>query len=121
MKILVCEDNFVMLKTIEHKLVKEGYEVELAPDGQVALEKLKANQYDMVVTDLLMPYSNGLEIIDFIRNQQKLKIPIIVLSKVGMEKTVIQAFDLGTDDYIVKPFSPNELSMRIKRLINPRE
>ncbi|HBL75741.1 MAG: transcriptional regulator [Bacteroidetes bacterium GWF2_42_66] len=117
MKILVCEDDFMMLKTIEHKLLREGYEVELAQDGKIAFELLRENQYDFVITDLLMPYSTGLEIIDLIRNQLKQTIPIIVLSKVGMEKTVLQAFDMGTDDYIVKPFSPNELSMRIKRLI----
>lgn len=117
MKILVCEDDFMMLKTIEHKLLREGYEVELAEDGKVAFEKLNEQEYDLVVTDLLMPYSTGLEVIDLIRNKLNKKIPIIVLSKVGMEKTVLQAFDMGTDDYIVKPFSPNELIIRIKRLI----
>ena len=121
MKILVCEDDYMMLKTIEHKLIREGYEVELAKDGKEAFELLKQNQYDLVVTDLLMPYSTGLEIIDLIRNQLKLSTPIIILSKVGMEKTVLQAFDMGTDDYIVKPFSPNELSTRIKRLITARK
>ena len=58
MKILVCEDDYMMLKTIEHKLIREGYEVELAKDGKEAFELLKQNQYDLVVTDLLMPYSN---------------------------------------------------------------
>ena len=121
MKILVCEDDFMMLKTVEHKLIREGYEVELAQDGKIAFNLLKEKHFDLVVTDLLMPYSTGLEIIDLLRNQLKLNTPIIVLSKVGMEKTVLQAFDMGTDDYIVKPFSPNELSIRIKRLIASRK
>ncbi len=117
MKILVCEDDFMMLKTIEHKLKSENFEVDLAKDGKVAFEKLKQSDYDLVITDLLMPFSTGLEVINFIRKELNKNTPIIVLSKIGMEKTVLQAFDIGADEYIVKPFSPNELIIRIKKLL----
>jgi two-component system response regulator VicR len=117
MKLLVCEDDFMMLKTIEHKLKTENFEVDLAKDGKIAFEKIKANDYDLIITDLLMPYTTGLEIINLVRKELNKKTPIIVLSKIGMEKTVLQAFDLGADEYIVKPFSPNELIIRIKKLL----
>ena len=117
MRILICEDDFMMLKMIEHKLLKEGYVIDLAKDGKMALEKLRENNYDLVITDLLMPFVTGLEVINFIRNELGKKTPIIVLSKLGMEKTVLQAFDLGADEYIVKPFSPSELMVRIKKLL----
>ncbi|MBN2638929.1 MAG: response regulator transcription factor [Bacteroidales bacterium] len=116
MRILLCEDNVMMLKAMDHKLKNEGYEPDLAKDGKEALEKLNRNEYDLVITDLLMPFSTGLEIVHYIKKERKLQIPVIVLSIIGQEKTVLEAFDLGADEYIVKPFSPNELLIRIKKL-----
>lgn len=117
MKILVCEDDFMMLKTIEHKLKRAGYEVDLAKDGKVAFDKIKSNNYNLVITDMLMPYSTGGEVINLLKKVLHRTTPVIVLSKIGMEKTVLGAFDMGADDYIVKPFSPNELLVRIKKLL----
>jgi len=117
MKILVCEDDFMIIKTIEHKLTREGFEVVVANDGKVATEMIANQEYDLILTDLLMPFSGGLELINLVRNTQKKATPIIVLSKVGNEETIIQAFQLGADDYLTKPFSPNELSIRVKRLL----
>lgn len=116
MKVLLCEDNVLMLKTIEHKLKKEDFDLDLARDGREAFRLLKKNKYDLIITDLLMPFSTGLEIVNFVKQQEKLDTRIIVLSIIGQEKTVLEAFNLGADEYIVKPFSPNELLMRIKKL-----
>jgi len=115
MKILVCEDDFMVIKAIEHKLTREGYQVVVANNGKNAKEILNLENFDLVLTDLLMPFTGGLELITFIREEKKLTTPIIVLSKVGNEETIIQAFKLGADDYLTKPFSPNELSIRVKR------
>ena len=117
MKILVCEDDPMMIKAIEHKLQREGYTVEVANDGREAAEKIKSHEYDLIITDLLMPFSGGLELINMTRNELKNTTPIIVLSKVGSEETIIEAFKLGADDYLTKPFSPNELSIRVKRFL----
>ncbi|MEE4175961.1 MAG: response regulator transcription factor [Bacteroides sp.] len=117
MKILVCEDDYMVIKAIEHKLTREGYEVDIANDGRMATEKLKSERYDLVITDLLMPFSGGLELINLMKNELKKETPIIVLSKVGNEETIIEAFKLGADDYLTKPFSPNELSIRVKRFL----
>ena len=117
MKILVCEDDTIIIKAIEHKLKNEGYEIELATDGKLAAEKINNNEYDLILTDLLMPFFGGLEVINLVRNQLKKNTPIIVLSRLANEQTIIEAFNLGADDYITKPFSPNELSIRVKRFL----
>jgi len=118
-RILVVEDDFMMLKTLEQRLKSDGHQVFLAKDGQEASQLLVqgTNSYDLVITDMLMPYVSGLELINQIRTQYDLDIPVIVLSKVGNEDTILQAFELGADDYLTKPFSPNELSMRVKKVL----
>jgi two-component system response regulator VicR len=120
MKILVCEDDFMIIKAIEHKLKSEGYIIDVAKDGNDAAGKINQTQYDLIITDLLMPFIGGLELINIIRNELYLKVPIIVLSTLNNEDSIIEAFKLGADDYITKPFSPNEVSIRVKRLLIKR-
>jgi DNA-binding response OmpR family regulator len=115
MRILIAEDDDLMLKTLEFRLKRDGHEVILARDGREALEKVDEFKPDLVITDIMMPYLSGLEIIGSIRQKYPKKIPIIILSGMGQEDVVLEAFQLGADDYITKPFSPNELSLRIKR------
>lgn len=118
MKILVAEDEPIMLKTIEARLKKDGHQIFLAEDGQQALEKIAALSPDLIITDIMMPYASGLEIIAFVKKNTGRKVPIIILSAMGQEDVVLEAFQLGADDYITKPFSPNELSVRVKRLLS---
>lgn len=117
MKILICDDDVIMVKAIEHKLKSDGYEIDIAVDGIQASEKIAKNEYDLIMTDLLMPFFGGLELVNKVRNEMNLKVPIIVLTRVGNEDTIIEAFKLGADDYVTKPFSPNELSIRVRRLL----
>jgi DNA-binding response OmpR family regulator len=116
-KILVCDDDLLMLKAIEFKLKREMYEIVTAKDGKEAINLIETERPDIIITDLLMPFVSGLELIEYVRSNLKITTPIVVLSKVGLEETVLKAFDLGADDYVVKPFSPNELSIRIKKLL----
>jgi DNA-binding response OmpR family regulator len=115
--ILIAEDDELILRTVEHKLVKEGHEVVLTRNGREAIEKINELNLDLVVTDIMMPFASGIEILSAIKSIGK-KIPVIVLSSMGQEEVVVDAFDLGASDFMVKPFSPNELILRIKRLIN---
>jgi DNA-binding response OmpR family regulator len=118
MKILICEDDLMTLKALEHKLKNEGYETMTALDGKQAIEILNSsNEIELLLTDLHMPLISGLELISHIRNIMKSNMPIVMLTRVGLEDTVLHAFELGADDYITKPFSPEELSLRIKRLL----
>jgi len=117
MTILVAEDEMIMLKTIELRLKKDGYNVIATQDGMEALKKIEELCPDLIITDIMMPFLSGLEIIETVKKKLGRKTPIIVLSAMGQENVVLEAFQLGADDYITKPFSPNELSMRVKRYI----
>lgn len=114
MVILIAEDDELILKTIEHKLLKEGHEVILSRNGKEAIETLRNESIDLAITDIMMPFASGIEILSAIQAMGK-KIPVIILSSMGQEEVVLNAFDLGAADFIVKPFSPNELMLRIKR------
>ncbi|MEJ7778536.1 MAG: response regulator [Daejeonella sp.] len=115
MKILIAEDDELILKTLEYRLKKDGYQVITARDGREALEKIETQQPDLVISDIMMPYASGLEIIGTLREKYQKKIPIIILTTMGQEDIVLEAFKLGADDFITKPFSPNELSIRVRR------
>lgn len=117
MKILVAEDEPMLLKTIELKLKKEGYEVIATGDGRDAIARIEKDSPDLVISDIMMPYASGLELVSLVKQQGRKTIPIIILSAMEQEKVVMEAFELGADDYITKPFSLNELSIRVKRLV----
>ncbi|NGY38021.1 response regulator transcription factor [Flavobacterium sp. XN-5] len=117
MKILIAEDDEMLLKTMEFKLKREGFNVISCANGEEAIAIVTAENPDIIITDIMMPIVNGLDIVRAIKVEMKLEIPIIVLSAMGLEKTVLEAFELGADDFITKPFSPNELIVRVKRLL----
>jgi DNA-binding response OmpR family regulator len=120
MKILIAEDEPLMLMAIEGKLKNEGFEVIATRDGQEALKVLEKTPVDLIITDILMPYTSGLELISIVKSTGS-KTPIIVLSGLGQEDTVMEAFQLGADDFLTKPFNPTELSVRVKRLLKVRK
>ncbi len=115
MLILIAEDDELILKTIEHKLQKEGYEVILTRNGKEAIDTIMNSDVDLVITDIMMPFASGVEILSAIKSAGK-KVPVIMLSSMGQEDVILNAFDLGAADFIVKPFSPNELMLRVKRI-----
>ena len=119
MKILVAEDDQLMIKMLEFRLKKDGHEVVITNDGRAAVEKLGDFQPDLVITDIMMPYLSGLEVVSAVKKQYPTGTPVIILSGMGQENVVLEAFQLGADDYMTKPFSPNELSVRVRRFEAP--
>ncbi len=116
--VLVIDDDDIMLKAIKNILNKDGFNVLTAKDGKEAFEMLDNSVYDIVITDLMMPYANGLEVVSKLRNDnEKRHVGIIVVSSVGNEETITEAFRLGADDYLKKPIMAGELLLRIRRLI----
>jgi Response regulators consisting of a CheY-like receiver domain and a winged-helix DNA-binding domain len=113
--ILLIEDDKLIQKTVEIKLKKEGYNIISCNDGKEGVEKLHEILPDLVLTDVMLPYVSGLEIIRAVKAIESKKIPVIVYSTMGQEHIVEEAFNLGADDYITKPFNPVELAIRIKR------
>ena len=117
-KILIVEDDELMIKILKFILNKEGYQLSVVMDGLSAVEQIHSINPDIVINDLMLHYKSRLDVIRFVKKKIK-KTPIIVLSSLGEEEhSVSEAFKLGADDFIAKPFNPNELVLRVKRLLN---
>lgn len=116
MKILIAEDDPLMMVLIKNQLASENYALSIHTDGRSALETLEAFKPDMIITDILMPFTSGLELISVVRSSGS-KIPILVLSAMDQEATVLEALSLGANDFISKPFRPADISVRVKRLL----
>ena len=118
MKILVCDDDEALVSMIRFKLTRENLgDITKAVDGREAKALLKQEEFDLVITDIHMPFHSGLEITEYIRKELNKSTPIIVLSAEGLENTVLQAFEIGANDFITKPFSPAELAVRVRRIL----
>lgn len=113
-KILLIEDDKLIQKTVEVKFKKEGFEVVCGNDGKEGMRKITEELPDIVLTDLMLPYASGLEIVAAVKAVTEKAIPVIIFSTMGQEHIVEEAFKLGADDYITKPFSLTELTIRIK-------
>jgi two-component system response regulator VicR len=120
-KILIVEDDLLTMRLLNFILKKEGYAVSSAKNGLDAIERIDVIQPDLVVTDVMLPLKSGLEVTSFCKDNFP-HIPIIVLSALGEEEgTVTKAFKLGADDFVAKPFNPNEFLLRVKRLLMKKE
>lgn len=116
-KIVLAEDNSVLSLLLKFRLEKEGYKLLIAVDGKQAIELIEEHNPELILTDIMMPFVSGLEVISHVRNKLNSQTPIIVFSSAGQEETVLKAFDLGATDFMSKPFSPHELVIRVKRLL----
>lgn len=114
MKILIVDDEEGIRKVIKEYCDNENYETDESSNGKDALEKLKVNDYDLLVLDIMMPQMDGFTMLKELPDNRK--IPTIVLSARGEEYDKLSGFDLGIDDYVTKPFSPKELIARIKAI-----
>ncbi|RAJ82054.1 response regulator receiver domain-containing protein [Chitinophaga dinghuensis] len=122
-KILLVEDDEVMPKIISRILPEPEYQVDIAVNGKEAMQKLEANnyQYDLIITDIMMPYANGFEILSKVKSHDREKpIPVIIVSNAGNEDMIMEGFKLGVDDFLKKPIIPAELIIRVKRLLMKR-
>jgi DNA-binding response OmpR family regulator len=118
MKILICEDNPMAMKTLSVILEREGYEADTAEDGNVAIDLLMKNNYDLLVVDIHLPYRSGLELVKFVRSDLEKDTPAIILTAFSDHQMQHQAGELGISDYIVKPFNPGDLIAKIKSILN---
>ena len=116
--IVLAEDNSTLSLLLKFRLEKEGYVLLIAEDGRKAIELIEQHRPDLILTDIMMPFVSGLEVVSFVRGKLKLGSPIIVFSAAGQEEMVLKSFDLGANDFMSKPFSPNELVIRVKRLLH---
>ncbi len=117
-KVLVIEDEYHIWKIIEYKLKKEKHDPTWASDGLKALEILEGTKPDLIISDIMIPYLDGIQILKKIKMNDKLKdIPVIMLTSRAREKDVVKGLELGAHDYLTKPFSPAELILRVNRIL----
>ncbi len=117
-KILVVDDEPEAVELVEFNLKQAGYDVITAVDGDEALKKAKANLPALMVLDLMLPEIDGLEVCKLLRRDAATaKIPILMLTAKAAEIDRVLGLELGADDYVTKPFSPRELVLRVKKLL----
>lgn len=118
--ILLLEDDFVLSREVTHFLSQKDMKCDAVYDGTLLIKQFNLETYDLVILDINVPGTNGLEVCKTIRNINK-SIPIIMLTAFGELEDKVNAFDAGADDYLVKPFHLTELFMRIKALLKRAE
>ena len=114
-RVLVVDDEKLIVKGIRFSLEQEGMEVDCAYDGEEALEKAKEKEYDMILLDIMLPKLTGLEVCQQIREFSS--VPIIMLTAKGEDMDKILGLEYGADDYITKPFNILEVKARIKAIM----
>ena len=117
-KILVCDDDPLLVDLLQYRLAAKGYDVIVAEDGGKALRRLQEVRPDAILLDAMMPVIDGYELLRKIREDENTaKIPVIMLTARKQEQDILTALELGADDYMVKPFIPEELVARLARLL----
>ena len=116
MNILIIEDDQRVSELIKRGLEEQGYEATLAYDGELGKKMALQNDYDLIITDIVLPKINGLELCKEVR-AAKPSVPIIMLTALGTTDDKIEGFDAGADDYLVKPFDFRELYVRVRTLL----
>ncbi len=114
-KILVVDDEAVLVKGIRFNLQQEGYQVETGSDGEQAVELAREGSFDLVILDLMMPKIDGLQACMRIREFSD--VPIIMLTAKGEDSDKLMGFACGADDYVTKPFNILELKARVRALL----
>lgn len=115
-KILIAEDDQSISRLIAYKFEKENYKIKVIEEGDKVLEEIKSDNYDALVLDLMLPVLDGMQILKKIR-EEDIKIPVLVLSAKSQEEDILQGLNAGAADYLTKPFRPDELLLRLKKML----
>lgn len=121
-RVLVCDDDPLLVDLLEYRLSGRGWHVDVARNGGEALRRLDEDHPDVVVLDAMMPVMDGFEVLRRMRESKRLsKIPVLMLTARRQEQDVVGALDLGASDYMVKPFIPEELVARLSKLVRGKK
>jgi len=117
MKVLICEDNKLALRTLTAVLQREGYETDIAPDGNAAMFLIQNQSFDLLIVDIHLPYHSGLEIVKHLRTDLKKDTPVLIITAFSDPQVQQQAGELGIQGYIVKPFNPADAIKQIRSIL----
>ena len=121
-KVLIVEDETDLVKLLKYNLEKEGFKVNYATDGTVALAEARRDPPDLVILDLMLPGLDGLEVCRQLRrNERFVRTPVLILSARSEEADRVVGLELGADDYVTKPFSTREVIARVRALLRRNE
>ena len=116
-RILIADDDPLLRALLVHRLSADGYEILTAEDGAQALAMIRDQHPDLIVLDALMPVMDGFEVLRRLKSGDVTDAPVIMLTALKREQDIVGALQLGAADYLVKPFIPDELGQRIRRLL----
>ena len=119
-EILIAEDDEQISFVLQFMLEREGFDVTLAKTGQEALDVMASlsDPPKLCLFDVMMPYVDGFQLVDYVRNKREWRsVPVVMLTAKSHEKDIVKGLEAGANDYVVKPFQPNELATRLKILI----
>lgn len=118
MNILMIDDDQIILSAMQKMLEREGYIVDSTTDGTEIDDFMNKTTYDLIITDIMMPYISGIELLSKIKdNNDTKKIPIIIVSALDQKEVILTAFELGAEDFIKKPVNLDEVLIRVKKAI----
>lgn len=119
-RILLAEDDPLTARFLQSLLADKGYDVVVAEDGDRAVELAASARPDLILTDLVMPYRDGFDVVRVLRGDDRTRaIPVIVLSMRDREEDIVRGLEQGADDYMVKPFNARELLARVRNQLEP--
>ncbi len=121
MTVLICEHEEIMLTAIEFRMRKAGFKVIRAKSGKEAIQQIKENAPGLIVTDMVLPNTDVLDLIGHVRNKLNVDAPVVMITDLDdADEEILEGFRLGADDFVTKPFKPAELVLRIKRILQDR-
>ncbi len=116
MKVLIVDDEEMAIKMLEHQMIANGYEVISCTDGREAVELIKNENPGLVISDIMMPFMSGLELLEVIKSENK-KTPVILISALDDVEVIQTAIGMGADDFVIKPVNMDELALRITKVL----
>jgi two-component system, OmpR family, response regulator VicR len=117
--VLIIEDEELILRFMEQRISKENLEVDIARDGKEAMQLISKKKYSLIISDLMLPFVSGFELISNIRSDHRnSETPILVVSALSSETTIVEALSMGANDFLKKPFAVNVLITKIKLLFS---
>lgn len=120
MKILIVDDDPFMLETLSRILNADGYEVLTASDGVKAVEMLEEKEFDLVISDIMMPNLSGLGLLNILKKHYFNRVPVILVSSLDKVEIILSALSMGANDFILKPVNFLELKIRVQKYMSEK-
>ena len=118
-KILIVDDELILRKSLARWLERDGHDIDVAENGEEALKKTETKKYDLMLVDIKMPGMSGIDVLKHIKGNDP-EIAVVMITAFGSISTAIESMKNGANDYLLKPFDPNELSLLIEKILTSK-